>query len=93
MARARTQKAKWSLATNSLSGFPAVTQTLFCTCAFMRKGRKTLFRADRGGPFPPRRKSLIFISSFWPRLWPMEVPGPGIKPMPQHQPKPLQLQP
>ena len=42
--------------------------------------------------------SLKFLTSiffglfvcFWPCLWHAEVPGPGIKPMPQQQPEPLQ---
>ena len=29
---------------------------------------------------------------FWPYPWHMEVPRPGIKPMPQQQPEPLQWQ-
>ena len=36
--------------------------------------------------------NLIFFFLFWPNPWPVEVPGSGIKPKLQQQPKPLQWQ-
>ena len=33
---------------------------------------------------------VLFVFCFWPCLWHVEAPGPGIKPMPQQWPKPLQ---
>ena len=33
----------------------------------------------------------LFLMFFWPHLWHVEVPGPGMKPEPQLQPTP-QLQ-
>ena len=34
--------------------------------------------------------AVLFFGFFWQCLWHVEVPGPGIKPMPQQQPEWLQ---
>ena len=34
--------------------------------------------------------NVSFLVLFWPHLWHVEIPGPGIEPVPQQWPKPLQ---